>query len=80
MLITLDQRFLSTQFQKIVPISAMDQDSVNINFQLEALSPPNVYLLHKTLIQCNVIITKQNGSLPDTTAMVGPANNVLVEK
>ena len=72
-----DSRFTQVVTQKIVPISALDSGSEKIEFLLPALQNPNVYLLNKTLIECTVVITKKDGTLPDTTQSVAPVNMCL---
>ena len=73
-----DSRFTQVVLQKVVPISALDSCSEKIEFLLPALQNPNVYLLSKTMIECTVVITKNDGkTVPEKTKMVGPVNMCL---
>ena len=46
-------------------------------FQLPSLDTPNVYLIQNTTIECNILITKADGTLPAKTAKVCTVNNTL---
>ena len=73
-----DLRFTKVAYQQIVPHTAVDANSKNIEFILEKLDSPFCYLVSDMLMQANVIITKEDGvTLPDSTSEIGPSNNLL---
>jgi len=44
---------------------------------LPSLDTPNVYLIHNTTIEVNILITKADGTLPAKTVQVSTVNNTL---
>lgn len=72
-----DARFHQVTTQKIVPATGLDENSSQITFQFPALDYPNVYFLQNTLIECVVVITKNDGTLPAKAAKVCTVNNAL---
>ena len=74
-----DARFSNVQWAQIVPSSGLGQTIPNINFNLQKLAAPNVYILSDVLIEANILIMKEkNSALPDKLAQVGPGNaNVI---
>jgi hypothetical protein len=60
-----------------VPISALGGNDSVIQFQLNRLDSPNVYLISNTILQVQVVILQSlNNSLPETDAQVAPVNNI----
>lgn len=73
-----DARFHQVTNQKVVPATALDDNSTQITFQLPALDLPNVYFLQDTLIECVVVITKADGrTLPAKADKVCFVNNAI---
>ena len=73
-----DLRFTKVAYQQIVPHTAVDANSKNIEFIMERLDSPFCYLVSDMLMQATVVITKEDGkTLPDTAANIGPCNNLL---
>jgi hypothetical protein len=70
-----DSRFLQTSFQKVMPNSSIDADIIEFNF--ERYTAANLYLIQDTYMELNVVITKNDGSLPDKTKKVALVNNIL---
>jgi|FrelakmetLWP11LW_1041352.scaffolds.fasta_scaffold79631_2 hypothetical protein len=70
-----DQRFLQQTFHKILPSSSIDGDE--IEFNLEKFEANNLYLIQDCYVEANLVILKEDNSLPDSTKVVGVVNNVL---
>jgi hypothetical protein len=70
-----DQRFLQQTFHKILPSSSIDGDE--IEFNLEKFEANNLYLIQDCYVEANLVILKEDNSLPDPTKVVGVVNNVL---
>jgi hypothetical protein len=70
-----DQRFLQQTFHKILPSSSIDGDE--IKFNLEKFEANNLYLIQDCYVEANLVILKEDNSLPDSTKVVGVVNNVL---
>jgi hypothetical protein len=70
-----DARFLQCTYQKFNPTSSIDGKT--IEFKLDRYDAANVYLIQDATIEVTVVIKKKNGSLPDSTKIVGPVNNFL---
>ena len=70
-----DQRFLQQTFHKILPSSSIDGDE--IKFNLEKFEANNLYLIQDCYVEANLVILKEDNSLPDPTKVVGVVNNVL---
>jgi hypothetical protein len=67
---------LQCTHQKIVPTSSLDGKT--IEFNLERFDAANVYLIQETYCEVTIKITKNDGlTLPDTSQLVGPVNNIL---
>ena len=73
-----DARYHQVTSLKVVPATALDDNSSQITFQLPCLDNPNVYFVQNILLECTFVITKADGkSLPETTAKVCTVNNAL---
>jgi len=73
-----DLRFTKTLYQQIVPHTAVNSNSKNLTFILDRLDAPYVYVVSDILMQCTVIITKEDGvSLPAKENYVAPINNSM---
>lgn len=74
-----DARFSQVVTQKVVPVSALDSGSKKIEFVLPRLQSPNVYFISKVMLECTVVITKKDGTLPTlgNSVLVAPVNNML---
>jgi hypothetical protein len=73
-----DTRFTSTEYRQFVSHTAVDKNSETIEFVLERLNAPYCYVLADALMSVTVHITKNDGiALPETSAKVGPVNNVV---
>ena len=59
-----DSRFLSRQFQKFMPSTNIDADT--ITFNLSRFEAPNVYEIADAVLETRVSVTKLDGKLPDT--------------
>jgi hypothetical protein len=70
-----DQRFLQQTFHKILPSSSID--APEIEFTLEKFEANNLYLIQDCYVECQMVILKQDGNLPDQSKVVGVVNNVL---
>ena len=70
-----DDRFLQNIFQKFMPSSSIDEPS--IDFCLDRYDSASIYLLNQTCLKVQIVILKQDGSLPDKDQLVAPINNVL---
>ena len=70
------KRFLQCTHQKVVPTSSLDGKT--IEFNLDRFDAANVYLIQETYCEVTIKITKSDGvTLPDTSKLVGPVNNIL---
>lgn len=73
-----DVRFSKTEYQQIVPHTAIDKNSKSIEFILNSLDAPYCYQISDMLMMATIIITKKDGvTLPETSKIVAPCNNVL---
>ena len=71
-----DSRFLNCNFQKIVPSSNIDGET--ITFTCQRFEAPNCYNFSECCVEATVAIVKSDGiSLPEKTAVVGTCNNIL---
>ncbi len=68
-------RFLQCTYQKFSPTSNINGKT--IEFKLDRYDAANVYLIQDTNIEVTVLITKEDGTVPDTSKIVAPINNFL---
>jgi hypothetical protein len=68
-------RFLQCTYQKFSPTSNINGKT--IEFKLDRYDAANVYLIQDTNIEVTVLITKKDGTVPDTSKIVAPINNFL---
>ena len=60
-----DLKYVKTEYTQIVPHTATDANSTNIEFVLEKMDSPFVYCVSDILLKATVTITKADGkSLP----------------
>ncbi len=73
-----DTRFVKVAYQQVVPHTAIDKNSTNIEFILNSLDAPFCYQISDILMMVTLVITKKDGTtLPDANKIVAPCNNVL---
>lgn len=73
-----DSRYVKVQYQQVVPHTAIDKNSTNIEFILNSLDAPFCYQISDILMMVTIVITKKDGTtLPDTSVKVAPCNNVI---
>jgi hypothetical protein len=68
-----DSRFLQCTYQKIVPSTSPNSDTLIFSF--EKYEAANIYLIQDTNLQVTITIKKADGTLPDKK--VAPVNNFL---
>jgi hypothetical protein len=70
-----DDRFLQNTFQKFMPTSSIDKPT--IEFCLDRYDSASIYQINQTCIKVQIVILKQNNTLPDKDKIVSPINNAL---
>lgn len=70
-----DDRFLQNTFQKFMPTSSIEEQT--IEFCLDRYDSASIYQLNQTCLKVQIVIVKQDNSLPDKDKLVAPINNVL---
>ena len=70
-----DERFANVQYCQFNSIVSMESSGTQLIFCLNPLDAPLVYDVSDVLIKLTVSILKQDGTLPDTSAMVFPVNS-----
>ena len=74
----IDSRFNKVEFQRFVPVTALDKTTTKIDFKLEKRDPPQCYLISKAIIEVGVTITTSDSTtLPATAKDVASCNNAL---
>lgn len=69
-----DSRFLSCNYQKFMPSTNLDSETVTFN--CSRFESPNVYQIQDAVLETRLQITKANGNLPDTGNNVAFVNNI----
>ena len=70
-----DDRFLQNTFQKFMPSSSIDEPQ--IDFCLDRYDSASIYQINQTCLKVQIVILKQDNSLPDKDQIVAPINNIL---
>lgn len=70
-----DDRFLQNTFQKFMPNSSIEEPT--IEFCLDRYDSASVYQLNQASLKVQIVILKQDNSLPDKGQIVAPVNNIL---
>ncbi len=71
-----NRRYETVEFQEFLPVNSI-ANAKKIDFFLPRYSGPHMYLPQEIYLKLEVVLTKLDGNVPEATAEIAPANNVL---
>ena len=70
-----DARFLQCSFQKILPSSNIDSNTIEFSF--DKYDAANIWQIQETYVEVTIQLLKEDGSFPPKACTAAPVNNIL---